>query len=196
MKPTSFWQLVLNNPEWVGVFANALFAIITIGVITWQVLVMRWQGRNSDRHERTQNLLIRLQHEHEWVLQRNQERKQLLEMAKKLQLAVGSSQKEVSLWHEVQDAMHELYDRLNILDVATFSSPYDDWFPVLKDYVDAVLEVVVDEKSQTPSSSTRSALENIDKRFEPTAKIFLSLETAIRMDFFEFKQKWDAALPS
>ena len=62
MEPMSFWQLVLNNPAWAGVVANVVFAITTIGVIIWQVRVMVWQGRNSERHERIQNLLIRLQH--------------------------------------------------------------------------------------------------------------------------------------
>jgi hypothetical protein len=88
MQEMTFWQLVRNSPEWVGVFANALFAIVTIGVVIWQVLVMRWQGRNSDRHERIQNRLIRLQHEHEWLLRMNAEREQVLKLARKLHIAV------------------------------------------------------------------------------------------------------------
>ena len=52
MQEMSFWQLVENSPEWVGVFANALFAIVTIYVVYRQVRVMGWQ-----------NNLIRLQHE-------------------------------------------------------------------------------------------------------------------------------------
>src|SRR5271154_3817779 len=96
MEPMSFGQLVENNPEWVGVFASALFAIVTIGVIIWQVFVMKaqvrvmkWQVRSSARHERTQNRLIRLQHEHEWVFRKNQEREQILKLARKLHLAAG-----------------------------------------------------------------------------------------------------------
>ena len=40
MQEMSFWQLVENSPEWVGVFANALFAIVTIYVVYRQVRVM------------------------------------------------------------------------------------------------------------------------------------------------------------
>ena len=95
--------MILNNPEWVGVFANALFAVTTIGVITWQVCVMksqtrvmtmqvrvmRWQSRISARHERVQIQLIHLQHEHEWLLRLNAEREQLLKLGRKLHLAAG-----------------------------------------------------------------------------------------------------------
>ncbi|MGC2330793.1 MAG: hypothetical protein WA581_05025 [Candidatus Acidiferrales bacterium] len=51
----SLWHLIWNSPEWVAVFANALFALVTISVIVWQVRVMIWQGRTSARHERIQN---------------------------------------------------------------------------------------------------------------------------------------------
>jgi hypothetical protein len=144
MEPMSVRQLILNNPEWVGVLSNALFAVITIGVITWQVIVMRWQAHNSDRHERLQNQLICLEHEHEWVVQKNREREQLLKLAHKLNLAAGClkhtpSDADSLHWAEVQDTVFELNSRLNILDVATFTGVYDGWFPTLKDYVDAVL---------------------------------------------------------
>jgi hypothetical protein len=120
MEPMSFWHLILNNPEWVGVFANALFAIVTIGVVIWQVCVMRaqvrvmkWQGRNSARHELIQNRLIRLQHEHEWVLRKNQQREQLLKLGRKLNLAADSlketpSEGDRTSWGEVQDTLYEL----------------------------------------------------------------------------------------
>ena len=74
MHEMSFWELIKNSPEWIGVFANIVFALVTIGVLIWQVRVMRWQGRNSERNERIQNRLIRLQHEHEWVVRLNAER--------------------------------------------------------------------------------------------------------------------------
>ncbi len=115
MEPMSFWQLVFNNPEWVSVFANAIFAVTTIAVIIWQVYVMKaqvrvmkWQARRSARNEQIQNRLIRLQHEHEWVLRRNQEREQLLKLARKLQLDVGclqhaSSDADSRLWGELMN---------------------------------------------------------------------------------------------
>ena len=40
MQEMSFWQVVENSPEWVGVIANTLFAIVTIGVVVWQGRVM------------------------------------------------------------------------------------------------------------------------------------------------------------
>lgn len=214
MQPMSLSQLILNNPEWMGVFANALFAVITIGVITWQgcmmraqvrvmalqVRVMRWQGRLSARHERIQNRLIRLQHEHEWVLQRNREREQLLKLGRDLHLTAGCLREKSSTadhlhWEQLQDTIHELHSRLNILDVAVFSSENDGWFFNLKGYVDAVLKAVIDENSETPNLSTRKALKDADDAYKPI-NIFLDLEAAIRMEFFDFKNKWDDALPS
>src|SRR5580698_514380 len=88
MEPVSFWQLVENSPEWVGVLVNALFALVTITIIGLQVRVMIWQGRNSEQHERIQNRLIKLQHEHSWLLRLNAEREQLLVSGRKLHLAV------------------------------------------------------------------------------------------------------------
>jgi hypothetical protein len=54
-----------------------------------QVRVMKWQGRTSARHEHTQNQLIRLQIEHSWLQLLNDERSQILKMARKLHLAAG-----------------------------------------------------------------------------------------------------------
>jgi hypothetical protein len=78
MEPMGFWQLVENGPEWVAAFASIVFGLATTGVIAWQVFVMKaqvrvmeWQVRSATRHERLQNRLIRLQHEHEWVRQKN-----------------------------------------------------------------------------------------------------------------------------
>jgi hypothetical protein len=216
MEPMSFWQLVENSPEWVGVFANALFAVVTIGVVIWQVCVMKaqvrvmqWQGRNSARHERLQNRLLRLQHEHEWLLRLNAEREQLLKLARKLHLAayglkVTQSNADALNWQEVQDTAYELASRLEILDIAAFTGKNDNWYPNLTRYVDAVQQAVVEdskfnktysEKPDSPNLSTRKALQAAAERYEPI-KIFLDLESAIRMEFFDFKSKWDTALPS
>ncbi len=208
MHPMSLWQLILNSPEWVAVFANAAFAAVTIGVVIWQVYVMKaqvrvmvWQGRTSARHERIQNRLIRLQHEHEWVWQKNRERGQLLESARKLNLAVGvlvneqSSSLEPISWGEIQDISHELDSRLNILDVATFAGFYDQWFYTLKEYVDAIRNVILEESNvQCPSSQTKETLGEVQKHYDPIS-IILDIEKAIRMEFFEFKQQWDDLLP-
>ena len=207
MQKMSFWQLALNSPEWVGVFANVVFAGVTIGVLIWQVRVMKWLGRNSEHHERIQNRLIRLQHEHEWVLRANSEREQILKVARKLHLAASSlketpNESDSVIWKEVQDTVYELAQRLQILDLKVYDSPYDNWYPVLEDYVDAMQKSVIDDgnvdsadevPNETPSLSTRKALKDAGDRYNPI-RIFLDLETAIRMECFDFKSKWDGAL--
>jgi hypothetical protein len=198
MEPMSLRQLILNNPEWFSALTSALFAAITVTVITWQLIVMRWQAHNSNRHERIRNQLIRLQHEHEWIIQRNREREQLLKLARKLNLAascVKDAPSDADSLHmeEVRDTVDELNSRLSILDVATFCGEYDDWFPALAGYVSAMLNAVIEEPNLTPGLPTRKALSDIRERCEPT-KIFLDLEKAIRLEFFDFKNRWDAIL--
>jgi hypothetical protein len=225
MEYLSFWHLVKNSPEWVGVFANGLFAATTIGVIVWQVRVMktqtrimaiqvrvmRWQGHVSARHERIQNRLIHLQHEHEWLLRLNAEREQILKLARKMHLAAGCLNQSYSggdklSWEELLETVHELNERLRILDISAYGGAYDKWYERLTEYVDAVQKITFEDGSFSsadthtpriaiPSSSTRKALQDADIQYKPI-EIFLDLEAAIRMEFFEFKKKWDAALPS
>jgi hypothetical protein len=212
MEYMSFWQLVENSPEWVGVFANALFAATTIVVIIWQVCVMkaqtrvmrlqvramRWQGHLSARHEGIQNRLTHLQLEREWVFHKNREREQLLKLARKLHLAAGCLEQPSGgnklIWEEVQDTVHELSERLRILDVVIYSGEYGMWFPSLSEYVAAVLDAVIGDSDEIPNLSTRKAMKAAEDRYKPI-NIFLDLEAAIRMEFFDFKNKWDAALP-
>jgi hypothetical protein len=209
MEPMSFWELVKNSPEWAGVISSTAFAIVTTVVIIWQVRVMRWQGRNSERHEYIQNRLIRLQHEHEWLLRLNAEREKILAMARKLHLIAGCLKErqqagDVLNWEELQDKVFELSERLRVLDVRAYSGAYDSkWSATLTLYVNAVLKAVIDDGkfnvtyAQTnaiPNVSTRKALEEANDTYSPTG-IFLDLETAIRMEFGEFKDKWDAELP-
>jgi hypothetical protein len=89
---------------------------------------------------------------------------------------------------------------LKILDVAAFTGDNDDWFPSLSGYVDAVLEAVVADskfnrefnvKYESPNLTTRKALKAAHDRYNPF-RIFLDLEAAIRMEFFDFKNRWDA----
>jgi len=47
--------------------------------------------------------------------------------------------------------------------------------------------------NQVPNLSTRKALQALDDHHKPIS-IFLDIEAAIRMEFFEFKTKWDAEL--
>jgi hypothetical protein len=200
MQEMSFWQLVRNSPEWVSVSASALFALVTIGVVIWQVIVMKRQGR-------TQNRLIRLQHEHEWLLRSNAVREQVLKLSRKLHLAAGCLKETPSgsdqhFWEEVKNTVYELDERLNIVDLDAYSGAYDHWFLKLKEYIEAVQKAVFDDgdfdrtyslTGETPNLSTRKALKDADDRYKPIS-IFLDLEAAIRMEFFEFKSKWDTEL--
>jgi hypothetical protein len=207
MHEMSKLEFLFNNPEWVAVFASAVFAVFTIIVIIWQVFVMKaqvrvmlWQGRTSARHEskqnrliESQNKLIRFQFEHQRMQILNGERAQLLKLGRELHLAVASVVSEagrgleIRYWGDVLDAARELDSRLNVLDVAAFSGEYDHWFPALRDYVGAILNIVIEK----PSPETVKKLEDKDKHLNPIG-IFLDIETAIRMDFFDFKKKWDA----
>jgi hypothetical protein len=140
VEPMSFWQLVENSPEWVAAFASIVFGLATTAVIVWQVFVMKaqvrvmeWQTRSAARHERLQNRLIRLQHEHEWVRQKNQERGEFLKLARKLHLVAGCLKKTPAEddrhhWGELQDTVYELHERLQILDLSVYSTPYDGCF--------------------------------------------------------------------
>lgn len=196
------------SPEWVGVIASALFACVTIGVIVWQVFVMKaqvrvmtWQAKSSARHEQTQNRLIRLQHEHEWLLENNKVRRELLEMTRKLARlatpefpwAAGSD------WDDLQSAVFELNDRLHTLDVASFLGPNDQWFFSLKAYVEAVLTAVLEDKNYEhvagvgiPAPETEKSLADANEKSDPIS-IGLDLEKAIRLELFDFKNRWDAA---
>jgi hypothetical protein len=184
-----------------------VFAVFTIVVIIWQVFVMKaqvgvmvWQGRTSARHEsqqnrliESQNRLIRFQFEYEWVWRRNQERDELLKMGRELHLKVVGLLNElgrglvIQSWSDLLDTARELDSSLNVLDVATFSGEYYHWFPPLREYVGAILNIVIEK----PRPETVKKLEDEDKRLNPI-RIFLNIESAIRMDFFEFKNKRNA----
>jgi hypothetical protein len=203
MHEMTFVQLVKDNPAWAGVFASTCFAFVTVCVITCQVCVMIWQGHNSERHERTQNRLLRLQFEHQWLQHLNGEREQILKLARELYLAVTSlnpqrSRSDPQTWSEVQDRVFELDGRLNRLDIAVYSGQYDSWFFSLNGYVDAVLKIILDDSKQSqpptrtiPLPETLKALTDANKQYNPS-KIFVDLDAAIRMEFFDFKTKWDA----
>jgi len=203
MQEMSFWQVVENSPEWIGVFANTLFAAVTIGVIVWQGLVMDLQNKLMDR----QNRIIQLEHEHDWLLHSNDARQQVVNLARKLHRVAGcfketTERTDQHFWEELQDTAYELKERLQTIDVSAWSGAYDNWFPRLLLYVDAVLEAVAaDDKFKAtytvgdggPSLSTRKALQEADKEHGPI-KSLLDLQAAIRMEFADFKAKWAAAL--
>ena len=210
MEHMSFWELTKNSPEWVAAIASSLFAAITVLVLYWQVRVMRWVGRNSDRHERTQNRLIQFQLENEWVLRMNAEREKILTQARKLQLVAGCLRErerssDQTNWEELRDRVVELSERLRILDARAHNGQYDNkWYLPLVVYVDAIVKIVLEDgkfndtyalTSVVPNLSTRTMLKELNTKLEPIA-VFLDLENAIRMEFSDFKDKWDAALAS
>ncbi len=150
MEPMTWGRFILNNPEWMGVISNSIFAATTIGVIIWQVLVMRKQVKSSDRNERIQNRLMKLQHEHEWLARLNEEREQLLKLARKLHLnAAGLEENprstDSACWTRLEETADELRSRLSTLDLAVFTGQHDDWFPNLHQYVDAIVQATVDD---------------------------------------------------
>lgn len=211
MHDTSMWELVKNSPEWVTVLTSALFAIVTVGVIIWQVCVMKaqvrvmvWQAKNSAHHERTQNRLIesqnklfRSQIEHEWLVSINAERERLLTLGRKLYVAANvvwhSAPNSAELtWNEVRETVFELNDRLNVLNIAVYSGLYDMWYSKLREYRDAVLKAVTAEQNQFPSPYTKSRLGDANAKCLSDS-IFIEIEDAIASDFRDFKNKWDAA---
>jgi hypothetical protein len=209
MEPMSWAELVKNNPEWAAVIVSGVFAAITILVLAWQVFVMIWQGRNSERHERIQNRLIRLQHDHEWLQLLNGERKEILNQVRKLHLRAASIKEAESVgdpitWDELRETAYALHDRLRILDLATYAGEYDQWYPALEEYVEAILKAIIEDghfndryklMGGSPNLATRKLLAELNERCEPL-KISLDLEAAIRMEFFGFKEKWDTLLLS
>src|SRR5580698_1030997 len=210
MHEMSKLEFLLNNPEWVAVFASAVFAVFTITVIIWQVFVMKeqvrvmvWQGRTSARHEsrqnrliESQNRLIRFQFEHERIQILNGERARLLKLGRKLQLSVSClketpSEHDGIFWDEVVDEASELNVRLSTLDIDAYDDFYGEWYFHLTDYVESLLRAIADDGKQPaiapgirPAPTTVAALLAIEKRCDPT-QIFLEIETAIRMDFFD-----------
>ena len=142
-----------------------------------------------------------------WLLRSNSEREQILKSARKLHLTAGCLKEKQNAgdqlsWEEVRDTVYELSKRMRILDLRAYSGAYDQWYFNLNQYVDAVLRIVTDDATfsetydmtgETPGISARRALKEADNRYEPIT-IFLELEAAIRMEFFEFKTRWDIEL--
>jgi len=209
MHEMSFWELVENSPEWVSALAAVIFGFVSAGIIVWQVLLMWRQGNISARLFAQQNLLIRWQHEHDWVYERNRVRLELRDLTQKIYLAASclkgdDSGTDMRNWERLQDVAFELSSRLRALDLAVYSTPYDHWYASLEDYVEGVLNAIIKNvefarKSGTDEAApTTSTVKEIEKITEAAnlSEIQLDFESSIRMDFFEFKQKWDQRFPS
>jgi hypothetical protein len=102
------------------------------------------------------------------------------------------------------DIAFEISSRLKAVDLAVYTGSYDQWYPSLRDYVDGVLQAIAKSpelaKGDGDDGSARRAvivkeIENLTKTAD-LFKIQMDIESSIRMDFFEFKQKWDQSFPS
>jgi len=207
MHEMSWTEIIKDNPEWVAVIASSVFAFVTVAVIIWQVCVMIWQGKNSDRHERAQNRLLKLQFEREWLERANTQREELLALVRELfattlGLHTGVTTGDPERLNRVETGARELDRRLAKLDVAVYSGPYNpDWFFPLKGYTEATLKITLEDENyereymQFPAKESVEALWAANKQFDP-AQIIVDLEKAIRMTFMDFKDQWDDLIES
>jgi len=172
-----------------------------------QTRIMRWQARNSVRHEvqqnkllASQNKLIRYEFEYSRLKELNDERKQLLVLGRLLEdqislVAQGDRNVVLTRWAEMRGTVEELDGRLKTLNVAVYSGQYDWWHEKLFVYVDAVLKIVREQKGLPPPASTNVQLLRANEQCE-IDHIFTTLEQAIEAEFFEFNKTWDDATKS
>jgi hypothetical protein len=220
MHEMSIWEFVLNNPQWVAVFASAVFALVTAYII-WrqkcvmeqQVLmmeqqkeVMKAQGEISARHERQQNRLIQLQHEHEWMTQLNRERAEILRLGRKVHVhyiglkSTSPMPSDLANWTELRETYYELDALLRVVDVAVYTTGRTDaWHDSLNRYLKAVFNAISGEialqqggisSPLVPTHPTREALKQAEADFNPI-KSFADLQMTIKAEFLIFKNKWD-----
>lgn len=200
MHEYTWTQLFKDNPEW----ATVLLAAITTLIIFWQVVVMIWQGKRGDERDRQQNELLRLQFHHSWLTRMNAEREKILRLTKDIHSAAGCLTLPPmtggeSFWENLGDKTDQMRDCLSILDFGACHGDYDSWFPLLEDYIEDLRKIIVEDyefqrlyklDGKTPVAATRTKLKEAEARHSPIG-ICLDIETAIRMEFFEFKQNFD-----
>jgi hypothetical protein len=212
MQEMPFWELVKNSPEWVSVFASALFAGVTIVVIIWQVRVMKsqvrvmkWQAKISARHERRQNDLIRLQHEHDWLNALNVKREVILKTAsnlhiKALYIESDHAINDDGVWSELLKLRADLRLQMEILDVAAYTKDQEGWYGKLMAWSNEVFRIITEDFETTktpgiPTTATRQALKAAETTFAPIQAIY-ALQLIIRADTETFKKKWDSGTAS
>jgi hypothetical protein len=211
MHEMSKLEFIVNNPEWVTVLTSSLFAIVTLCII-WrqksvmqqqaQIMVqqkeiMRVQAETSARHERQQNRLIQLQHEHDWLTALNVKREEVLATAEKLHIDTlfvinGPFVTDMKGWSDLQHGRAKLKLQLDVLDVAAYLENKDDWHAQLMNWCAALFNVISEDykvnKSGTPTMATRVALKELDKVQVPT-KAMVAIRKAIRTDTDTFKKR-------
>jgi hypothetical protein len=154
MHEESFWTLVKSSPEWVGVIASSLFALVTTGIIWRQKIamekqvevtreqgiaaatimkqqadIMKQQGEVSAEHQRIQNGILRLQHEHDWLNAYNAKREEILRSATRLHILILGIVNEppppfsdAQQWGELLQARSAMKFQMDLLDVAGFTN--------------------------------------------------------------------------
>jgi hypothetical protein len=209
MHEMSKWEFFLNNPEWVSVFASAVFAIVTVYIIWRQKVAMEQQvevtkklGQASARHERLQNRLIKLQHEHEWLTAMNIKREAILKTATKLHIdmlyIMGNHRlgRDNEIWSSLLASRSELKLQLEILDTAAYSTLKSGWYEQLGVWANALFAIIGEDfkTSQTPgfpTELTRKALTEMENSLNPVSAIY-ALQLTIKESTMEFSKKWDA----
>lgn len=168
-----------------------------------QTRIMKWQARNSVRHEvqqnkllASQNKLIRYQFEYSWLKELNDERKALLVLGRQLEdqiklVAQGGQNVVFTRWAEMRETVEGLDGRLKTLNVAVYTGEYDSWYEKLFLYVDAVLKIVSEQKSLPPPPDTKVQLLRANEKCQ-IDNVFTELEQAIESEFIKFKLTWDA----
>jgi hypothetical protein len=210
MREISFWKLVENSPEWVGVFTTTVFALVTTAIIFGQYLAMKaqvrvmlWQGKLSARHERQQNSLlehqnkvIRYQFEYARLNESNNERKLLLALGRKIyetaHFAAGASPSaDAKYLHDLRVLSDEVTTRENVLSVSVYSGKFDAWYENFLQYTARVEKALLAERTTQPSADTKMQLREANA-FCLSKKIFAEIENAIAFEFRDVNDKWDA----
>jgi len=200
MHEMSFWELVRNSPEWVAALAAVVFGCATAFIIGMQVRVMTRQERNSERNERNQIRLLRLQHEHDWMVRLNSERDKILQLSLSVNAGavVMQNMSNLATWIKFREDLIELRLRLRSLDVAALTTMNNAWYSRLTDYMNALIVAVnydattaaqMGTPGEKPNPITLKAFAEAE-RLADVPKLFMSIELAIRSEFEDFNAKW------
>jgi len=211
-------QLLKDNPEWASLCATVLFAIITT-VIIWrqkcvmeaQVKIMKWQAKNSVRHETQQNKLLeaqnrliemqnrvfRFQFEYSRLNEINHERRELLKMAQQIyedaSFVVGDaphSPTEAKDYARLRESAGELDFRLKTLNVPVRGREGEVWFDLLATYLTEVMKTLLLDVNQHPSAETKKRLKSANEFF--TGKyVTNAIESAIVLESNSLHKIWD-----
>lgn len=226
MQEYTWTQLIKNSPEWVGVIASSLFAAIT-AIIIWrqkramdrqvnvtrelgeatnrilmhQTEILRLQGEISAQHQRTQNVILRLQHEHDWLTAYNARREKLLRTVTTLHTLiltiVGTPAYDArGTWSEFLQCRSDMKSQLDLLDAAAFTKETTGWYAELQSWNAELFKIITNYFDTTstpgyPSDTEQQSLKELEHKLNPIRTIY-ALQRAIQNDTEEFKKRWEA----